>query len=232
MTLVATAVALGAGITQFAVPAVVPWLERKSDGLFLGEWWRCVTPLLVQTLGLHQVVANLVTLFAVGVVAEQVVGRRMWLLLFVAGTVAGQVAAFVRHEPGGGSSIAICGLAGGTLVALLAGARPVPRLPALVVTCYIVALAGWGFRGPRTAVLATVLVAVCLTLAGRVARSGAATAGLVLAALCVVVLALVGDLHGVSLTAGAFVMVLRLAGPGSEPAPAARRGDPPWSAPP
>jgi membrane associated rhomboid family serine protease len=144
---VATGVAVVAAVVQYAVPAVVPVLERAPDAPH--EWWRWGTSLLVQTLGVHQVLANLVTLALVGVVAERLLGRTRWVLVFVTGTVGGQVAAFVQGEPGGGSSIAICGLAGGVLGALLAAPGPVPRLPAQIVTFYIVALTGWGLDGVR-----------------------------------------------------------------------------------
>jgi hypothetical protein len=45
-----------------------------------------VSPLLVQTLGWYQVLANLVTLAATGVAAERVLGRWRWVLGFLAGT--------------------------------------------------------------------------------------------------------------------------------------------------
>jgi Rhomboid family len=87
-----------------------------------------ITPLLVQTLGWYEVVANLVTLALVGLVAEVLLGRWRWVVLFVAGTVGGQVAANAWSEPGGGDSIAICGLAAGVVIALLPGPAP-PRPP-------------------------------------------------------------------------------------------------------
>ena len=206
LTVAATAVAVVAGLVQYAVPAVVPVLERAPDAP--QEWWRWMTSLLVQTLGVHQMLGNLVTLALVGFIAERLLGRARWVLLFVAGTAGGQVAAFVQGEPGGGSSIAICGLAGGVLVALLADTGPVPRLPAQVVSFYVVALTGWGLGGFRGVGLAVLLATVGLLAVRLTGRFDADRVGLWGAVVCTGVLAAVGDLHGVSLASGAAVMVL------------------------
>ena len=165
LTAVAIAVAVVAAVVQYAMPAVVPVLERATDAPH--EWWRWGTSLLVQTSGAHQVLGNLVTLALIGYVAERLLGRARWVLLFVAGTVGGQLAAFIQGEPGGGGSIAICGLAGGVLVALLTVRRTVPRLSAQVVTFYVVALTGWGLGGVRG-----IAVAVVLAMAGLLSWPG------------------------------------------------------------
>ncbi|GAA4736615.1 rhomboid family intramembrane serine protease [Phytohabitans rumicis] len=111
VTVVASSAAILAAVVQYAAPAVVPLLQRDPEGLADGQVWRLLTPLLVQTLGWYQVVANLVTLATVGVAAERLLGRWRWGVLFAAGTASGQVAAYASGEPGGGDSIAICGLA-------------------------------------------------------------------------------------------------------------------------
>ncbi len=189
-----------------------------------------MTPVLVQTLGWYQVLANLVTLALVGSVAEWLLGRWRWLLLFLAGTVAGQVAAYAWHEPGGGDSIAICGLAGGAVVALLTGPVPVPRLPAQVLVYYVVALTCWGLRGAVAAglgCLATAIVWYALRRVRHIDRL--ALAGTVV---CAILLAALRDLHGVALIAGMVVLTLLLGfsrlmnpirSPGSKPPDQRRR---------
>lgn len=196
----AVGIAVVAAILQYTVSGIGPALQRDPDALAHGQWWRLVTPLLVQTLGWYQVLANLVTLAFVGAVAERLLGRWRWLLLFLAGTAAGQLAAYAWHEPGGGASIAICGLAGGVALALLASPGPVPRIPAYAVVLYIVALAGWGLYGVVAAGLAC-LAAIALWYALRRVPhiDRLALAGTVA---CALVLALRRDLHGISLTAG------------------------------
>lgn len=191
VTTTAFGVALVAAGVQYAVPSLVAVLQREPGS---GQWWRLVTPLFVQTLGWYQVVANLVTLALVGVVAERLVGRWRWAVLFAVGTVGGQVAAYAWREPGGGDSIAICGLAGGAVVWLLAGHSGAARWEVAVVVGYVAALTGWGFGGVGAAAVAVLVAAVMPT---RVALLGAVT--------CAVALAAAHDLHGVSLASGMVV---------------------------
>ncbi|PRY40443.1 rhomboid family intramembrane serine protease [Umezawaea tangerina] len=188
LTAIACAVASAAAVAQYAVPGMIPALERGPD------WWRLVTPLLVQTLGWYQVVTNLVTLALVGAAAERATGRWRWVVLFAAGTAGGQIAAYSWHEPGGGDSIAICGLAGGLVVWLLAGtATP---WASWVVVGYVAMLTGWGLSGIRAAAAAA-LVAVVVLVVVRDKRFVLAGA-----VVCALVLAAASDLHGVSLVAG------------------------------
>jgi hypothetical protein len=119
LTTVACGIAAMAAVAQYTIQPMIPALQRPSAGHQAGQWWRLVTPLLVQTLGCYQVVANLVTLAVIGAVAERMLGRGWWLILFATGTAGGQLAAFHWHDPGGGDSIAICGLAAGITVTLL-----------------------------------------------------------------------------------------------------------------
>jgi membrane associated rhomboid family serine protease len=205
LTVAAVGVAVVAAVVQYAEPSVVAALQREPGALRMGQWWRLVTSLFVQTLGWYQVVTNLVTLAAVGVVAEWQLGRLRWAVLFAAGTVAGQLAAYAWREPGGGDSIAICGLAGGVVVWLLAGRADPSRPTVGVVVCYVAALTGWGFGGIRAAAVA-VLVAALVLAARRVALLGAAA--------CAVALTMAADLHGVSLLSGMITAVAMLgAGP-------------------
>jgi membrane associated rhomboid family serine protease len=211
LTTAAVTAATLAAIVQYAAPGSIAALERDPAGLANGQWWRAVTPLAVQTLGWYQVLANLVTLALIGLVAERLLGRRRWGVLFVAGTLGGQVAAYAWHEPGGGDSIAVCGLAGGVVVALLAAPAPVPPLAARTMICYIAALTGWGLRGTIGAGLGVLGAAVLLY--GPRPRTWPAPERLALvgAAGCCVALSYVGDLQGVSLLSGAAAMTLVLA---------------------
>lgn len=83
LTTVAVVVACAAAVLQYAVPAAVPALERTPSGLARGEYWRLVTPLLVQTLGWYQMLADLATLAVIGAVTEWVLGWRWWLTLVI-----------------------------------------------------------------------------------------------------------------------------------------------------
>lgn len=209
----AVGVAAVAAVVQYAAPLVVPALEREPGALEAGQWWRLVTPLLVQTLGWYQVVTNLVTLVVVGVVAERLFGRWRWAVLFAAGTIGGQIAAYAWGEPGGGDSIAICGLAGGAVVWLLADRRDASRWAVGAVVCYIAALTGWGFGGIRAAAVAAAFAAVVVLCVVR--ARGLALVGSVA---CAVALTVAADLHGVSLLSGmAMALVITCCGVGSAP---------------
>jgi membrane associated rhomboid family serine protease len=217
LTATAVTVAIGAAVAQYGFPAVVPALVRDLDALRAGQWWRSASPLLVQTLGWHQVVANLLALAVFGLVAEWLVGRWRWLVLFAAGTLGGQVAAYAWQEPGGGSSIAICGLAGGAAVTLLAGHGPVPRPFAHAVVYYVVALTGWGFSGIVAAGLGGLGAAAFLHGLPRLGVREVERVALAGAVACAAALAVAADLHGVSLISGMATMALLLAGQGVPP---------------
>ncbi|HEX5541550.1 MAG TPA: rhomboid family intramembrane serine protease [Micromonospora sp.] len=212
LTVTALAVAVVAAIVQYAAPAVVPVLERDGAALAQGQWWRWVTPLLVQTLGWHQILANLVALALIGLLGEWLLGRWRWAVLFAAGTLGGQVAAYAWHEPGGGASIAICGLAGGMAVALLVAPAPTPWLVAHPVIYYLAALTGWGFSGLFAAGVACLAAGLFLSGLRRARVRNAERIALAGTVVCTFALAAARDLHGVSLLSGMAVMVVILAG--------------------
>jgi hypothetical protein len=177
-------------------------LARDEHALVHGQWWRLVTPLLVQTLGWYQVLANLATLPVVGVVAEDRLGRAGWIVCAASGTAGGQLSAYAQHEPGGGDSILIAGLAGGMLVHLVATGRraAAPRWYGIVALGYLAALTGWSVRGAWGAAVAGTLTVALLAADRRLEVPGALAARLIMA-----LLAVRGDLHGAACTAGAGV---------------------------
>jgi hypothetical protein len=205
LTTVAIVGACTAGVLQYKLPALVPALERAPTGLTRGEDWRLVTPLLVQTLGWYQVLANLATLAVIGAFAEWMLGPWWWLALVTAGTAGGQWAAYCWHQWGGGDSIAICGLAAGVLVTqLVVRDRPV-RWAADAVLYYIAALAGWSLVGMPGAALAVVAMVATLWLARRIDPARGYRVVMAATGLGAVGLAAIGDLHGAALTAAMLV---------------------------
>jgi hypothetical protein len=198
-------VAVIAAIVQYAAPGTVSALQRDPNVLAEGQWWRLVTPLLVQTLGLHQVIANLLALAIVGSIAEWLLGRWRWVILFASGTLGGQVAAYTWYEPGGGSSIAICGLAGGVVASLLAGNIAVPRLTTHAVVYYIVALTGWGFNGLLAAGMGCMATFALLYSLNRIGMPSVERVALMGSIVCAAALTAVRDLHGISLMTGIVV---------------------------
>ncbi len=76
-------------------------------------------PLLVHDGGWPHLAANAAALVVVGVSVERAFGRRLWLALYLAGGLAGELAGYAWQPRGAGNSVAVCGLAGGLLAALL-----------------------------------------------------------------------------------------------------------------
>jgi membrane associated rhomboid family serine protease len=197
VTAVVFAVTTVTSVLGLAVPGVLAALERTPRGLH-GEWWRIVTALFVQDGGVLGTVSNLAFLALLGVLAERLVGPRWWLVAYFGAGLAGELAGYAWQPTGAGNSVAVCGLAGLLIVALLAGTR-LPALAPMAVLWWCGALlAGpWG----TGALLAGVGGAVAV----QAARPWAVTAGRLAAAaavLAAVALAAARDLHGAALLAG------------------------------
>ena len=76
-------------------------------------------PLLVHDGGWPHLAANAAALVIVGVSVERAFGRRLWLALYLAGGLAGELAGYAWQPRGAGNSVTVCGLAGGLLAAPL-----------------------------------------------------------------------------------------------------------------
>jgi membrane associated rhomboid family serine protease len=151
---------------QVADPGVLRTLRRDPSGLHWSSAWRVATPLLIQSDGVAQAVFNLTTLLVFGVFVEWAFGRRAWLVGYLGAGVVGQLVGYAWNPPGGGNSVAVCGLVGLIVAALLVG-RPVLAGPAVILAPYYPAallgldIAGW--TGQVIAVVATAaVVGVCV----------------------------------------------------------------------
>jgi rhomboid protease GluP len=115
---------------QYTVHGLAGQLMRQPGALHDGQWWRVFTALFIHSSGLEQIVVNVCALAVVGPIAEWVLGRSRWLLVFFgSGIVANSLgeAGWSRH--GGGSSVAICGLIGAlAAICLLRGGKFAPDL--------------------------------------------------------------------------------------------------------
>ena len=103
--------ALIAGL-QFVFPDVLTAFRRNREALLAGEWWRMLTPLFVQALGLWQCCINGVGAVIVCPLAERFYGKRLLALYFVPG-ILGEVFAYQWGPNGAGSSLGIAGVMGG-----------------------------------------------------------------------------------------------------------------------
>ena len=198
---------------QFGVPGLLATLERTPAGLG-GEWWRSATALLVQDGGVAGTVSNLVFLAVIGMIAEQVMSRPRWLVLYLVPGLVGEFAAYAWQPVGAGNSVAICGLAGGLAVLMLRSDVRLPVATPYAQLLWIGALVAT--VSPVAAVL--ILVATAPVLGVLRARrlpairiSGAA----VLA--CGIALAAAQNIHGAALVAGMLTGTLIVAAEGGRP---------------
>ncbi|WP_251094251.1 rhomboid family intramembrane serine protease [Streptomyces sp. Caat 7-52] len=97
---------------QFPFPDVLEALRRDPDALASGEWWRTLSPLLVQSPG-WQALVTVPAVAALGVPVERIFGARGMLALYLVPAAAGEVAGYLWQPHGAGNSIAVLGLAGG-----------------------------------------------------------------------------------------------------------------------
>jgi membrane associated rhomboid family serine protease len=82
-----------------------------------GDWWRLFTAMFLHANFLH-IATNMYSLYFVGSILEQVIGRWRFLLLYFASGVAGSAGALVwsPNQPTVGASGAIFGILGALLV--------------------------------------------------------------------------------------------------------------------
>jgi membrane associated rhomboid family serine protease len=108
--------AIGA-LLQVMSPAILSALRRDPRALAAGEWWRILSPLLVLdgNIWWHFAYDSL-GLILVGVAVERWLGPVRWLILFLAGALAGEVAGYAWDPYGAGASIGLCGLIGGLVI--------------------------------------------------------------------------------------------------------------------
>lgn len=86
-------------------------------GVAHGEWWRLFTAIFLHASFFHLAV-NMYSLYFVGSIMEQVIGRWRFLLLFLASGLAGSAGALVLSplQPTVGASGAIFGILGGLFI--------------------------------------------------------------------------------------------------------------------
>lgn len=104
-------------LLQLLNPALFLALRRDPTALSRGEWWRVITPLLVNDGSpIFHFVLDTAGFLLVGTVTERLFGAGRWLLLFFAGAAAGTIVGYLWDPYGAGTSIALCGLIGGLVI--------------------------------------------------------------------------------------------------------------------
>jgi rhomboid protease GluP len=157
---------------QFFFPALVGALERTPGMLSSGQWWRLITPILINPEGWRQIASNLLGIAIVGTVVERLFGSGRWLGLYLAGAIVGELTGLVWQPEGAGSSVAICGLLGGLTAWLMWRAKPIqPRVGgAILILGALVLTAMRDLHGPPI-VAGAFAAAVMLSRDARVSPS-------------------------------------------------------------
>jgi rhomboid protease GluP len=77
---------------QFIVPGVLSALERTPAAFSSHEWWRLITPILINRGGWKEITFNFLSLPICGVIIERLWGSRAWLLFYLIGGFVGECA--------------------------------------------------------------------------------------------------------------------------------------------
>jgi membrane associated rhomboid family serine protease len=190
---------------QFAVPAVLHDLGRSPAGL-TGQWWRSVTALVVQDGGVLGTLSNLAFLLLIGALAEQVLTRRRWFVLYLVPGIVGEFLAYAWQPAGAGNSVAVCGLSGALAVLMLRDRQCAPAAAPYAQLLWVGALAGTVSAIAAGLIFAATGPLLRLAAGRRVPAAGVAAvvAGAAVLA-CGVALAADQNIHGAALLAGALL---------------------------
>lgn len=109
---------------QFYFPVLIVALQRTPGMLASGQWWRLLTPILINPEGWLQIAFNFPGIAIVGFLVERMFGSARWLILYMTGAVVGELAGMAWKPAGAGSSVAVCGLLGGLAAWLLWRRQP------------------------------------------------------------------------------------------------------------
>jgi len=115
-------------------PDVLELLGRNRSLLLAGEWWRLVTPLLVQDGGWPGTIFNISSLIVVGLCAESLHRRSTYLIVYVLAGLISEVFAYTLLPDQGfaGNSVANMGAAALCLVTLCVAGAGSARIIGLI----------------------------------------------------------------------------------------------------
>jgi hypothetical protein len=118
-------------------PALFLALRRDPAALKAGQWWRVISPVLIQPDPFWATLSLFLLMAIVGGLAVQLFGWRRSLLLYLVGALVGHAVGELWQPYRAGCSVAGCGLVGGLIVRMILrgpvqpeagrGAGPRPR---------------------------------------------------------------------------------------------------------
>jgi rhomboid protease GluP len=111
-TVAILAITITVTLVQIAVPELRLHLWRDQDALQSGEFWRLVTPLLIQYDPPRDAAIVLGLIAFIGTAVERVYGAGRLLCIYVICGVVGQAFGYLWEPPDAGASVAGAGLVG------------------------------------------------------------------------------------------------------------------------
>ncbi|MDF0531235.1 rhomboid family intramembrane serine protease [Tsukamurella sp. 8F] len=191
-------------------PAVVDALQQNPPAFGRGEWWRLVTPILIQGYGIGQFVFNLLGVVLVGYAVESRLGTLRWAAVYLVAGVGSVVATSLLypHTTDSGCSAAVAGLVGAIVVGLAARAPLPPRLPLMYSVFFLVYLCALALGGPAAGAAAGMLTIPAFLAARRLVDPQLLRFGcLAVALITTAVMLALGDVHGIGVAIGIAVTV-------------------------
>ncbi len=216
LTALVFVVTLAVSVAALVSPALMRLFVRDLPQLRTGQWWRVVTPVLVQPSGWGQVVFNLLGIAVVGGALQCHLGWASWSLIYLLGG-SGSIAVYSAWHPadtGGGSSAAVAALIG-ALALLLAvrdgrgGVEWFAQLYSVFFAVYLTTLDLGGVVPSIVAGNATIIVMVAARRAFSPTTVTRTALAVVLAA--GIVMTFARDDHGVGILIGLALACLVLA---------------------
>jgi membrane associated rhomboid family serine protease len=210
LTAMVFTVTLAISIASLVSPTLMHLFVRDLPQLQAGQWWRVVTPVLVQPSGWGQLAFNLLGIAVVGAALQRYLGWGGWSLLYLVGG-SGSIAVYSAWHPadtGGGSSAAIAALIGALAVLLVVrdGRGRLDWFAQLYSVFFAVYLSTLDLGGVVPSIIAGNATIIVMVIARRAFSHTAVTrACLVVVVATGIVMTAVRDDHGVGIAIGVTV---------------------------
>ena len=215
LTVVVCAVTLVVSTVALLCPALMRLFVRNPQ-LRTGQWWRVVTPVLVQPSGWGQVAFNLLGIAVIGAALQRRFGWAGWSFTYLAGG-SGSVLIYLAWHPsdtGGGSSAAVAAMIG-ALVVFLASDTELDALDGLAEVYsvfFAVYLTTLQFGGVLPSIIAgNASLAVMIRARHTLRRTALTRSALMMVMVAGVTMTAVKDDHGAGILIGVAIACMTLA---------------------
>ncbi|WP_051580925.1 rhomboid family intramembrane serine protease [Pseudonocardia acaciae] len=211
VTLAVAVLTSAVSVPALVSPGLVRALEQDPHAFAQGQWWRLLTPMLIQGYGLGHLAFNLLGIVLAGIAVERRYGWRRWLVAYLAGGVVAIAVTSVLFpdQTDSGSSAGVAGLIGAMMVAVASSTR-LPPWPSLLYGLFFAAyLSALALGGPIAGAVAGTAMIPAFRLTRKLAGEHALRVGiLVVVGAATVAMLAVGDSHGIGLATGMIVATL------------------------